>query len=152
MNLLLLDLLQPLQYSEPSIYHRYTRSVNSEFNDNNGSIPSDHSTGKNSTLTAFCSSESIDSSLKTVALTVFFIAILISSVIGNSLVIAATCLSKQLRNRATVYFIVSLGKYIIFQEGIIFLIDLFNIVSNTVIHKTCSSTTTARKTTKYSTV
>lgn len=41
---------------------------------------------------------------------IFMVLVLIASIFGNSLVLMAFALSKQLRNRVTVYFIVSLGK------------------------------------------
>ena len=39
----------------------------------------------------------------------FMVFLLLASIVGNTLVITATCLSRQLRHRVTVYFIVSLG-------------------------------------------
>ena len=48
-------------------------------------------------------------SAENIAYVVFMILILLASVIGNTLVVVATALSKQLRSRVTVYFIVSLG-------------------------------------------
>ena len=48
--------------------------------------------------------------LENVSYSLFMALLLLASVIGNSLVVISTALSKQLRSRVTVYFIVSLGK------------------------------------------
>ena len=52
----------------------------------------------------------LDGSLENVAYAIFMTLLLLASFVGNSLVILATILSKQLRKRVTVYLIVSLGK------------------------------------------
>lgn len=48
-------------------------------------------------------------SLENVAYFCFMLLILLTSIIGNSLVVMASVLSKQLRHRVTVYFIISLA-------------------------------------------
>ena len=70
------------------------------------------STVPNSTATTLDICEkSLDSSFENIAYAVFMTMLLFASFIGNSLVIVATILSKQLRKRVTVYLIVSLGMY-----------------------------------------
>lgn len=51
----------------------------------------------------------LNSSFENVAYAIFMTVLLLASFVGNSLVILATILSKQLQRRVTVYLIVSLG-------------------------------------------
>ena len=55
----------------------------------------------------------LDTSFENIAYAIFMSLLLLTSFVGNSLVIIATFLSKQLRKRVTVYLIVSLGMYLI---------------------------------------
>jgi len=57
----------------------------------------------------FCE-KPVEQSVENIAYATFMIILLLASVIGNSLVVLASCLSKQLRARVTIYFILSLGK------------------------------------------
>lgn len=61
-------------------------------------------------------------SLENVAYFCFMLLILLTSIIGNSLVVMASVLSKQLRHRVTVYFIISLGKNLIFFNPYFFVL------------------------------
>ena len=65
--------------------------------------------GKNDHYVNFCVHGN-KGTLEIVSYSVFMALLLLASVIGNSLVVISTALSKQLRSRVTVYFIVSLGK------------------------------------------
>ena len=53
--------------------------------------------------------ENIEISLENISYASFMVILLISSLLGNSLVIFAICFSKKLKRRVTNYFILSLG-------------------------------------------
>ena len=57
--------------------------------------------------------ENIEISVENVSYTCFMVFLLLSSLLGNCLVIFAICLSKKLRRRVTNFFILSLGKFAI---------------------------------------
>jgi len=53
-------------------------------------------------------------SVENIAYSCLMVFLLLASIVGNALVITATCFSRQLRRRVTVYFMISLGTKLLY--------------------------------------